>query len=243
MSVGDITGSGQPSNGTSPIPGMSNAEWQERVKIASQDPASRQFKWSQEQARKAEADALARRAAMTEGLGKIDATFAKFDDPYYKGVSDKYLAYANPQIDRAKADSEFDLRSNLANRGKLGSSTEARQRGDLATTYGGIYRDATGKAEEYAGEQRQSVNQAKQASIGQMHASESQDAGLQIANSSVQSLNAGPSFEPVTALLAQAAKFAQVDYNGSLYNGQSYGAFSPITNAAVGTKKTANTIT
>lgn len=232
---------------TAAIPaGMDPKEYMERVRIASQDPATRQFKWQQAQAAKAEQEARERRAAMEQGLGKINETFGRFDDNYFKGIRDKYLAYANPQIERAKASSEFDLRSNLANRGKLGSSTAARQSGDLANTYAGIFRDATAKGEDYANQQRAAVQSAKSASIGQMYASESQDAGLQAASGAVQSLSAGPAFEPVTALLAQAAKFATTDYNNSIYspNNQSYGLFSPMTNkmAAASSSKTARTV-
>ncbi len=243
MSVGDITGSGGTPSGVSPVPGMSNAEYMERVRIASMDPATRQFKWQQAQAAKAEKDAADRRLAMEQGTAKINQTFASFDDNYFKGISDKYAAYATPQIDRAQAAAAFDVRSGLANRGKLGSSTAARQFGDLATTYSGIRRDSAAKGEDYANQQRGAVNSAKQASIGQMFASESQDAGLQAAQGAVQSLNAGPAYEPVSALLAQAAKFAQTDYNNSIYspNRQSYGAFSPITNR-VAAKDTASVI-
>jgi hypothetical protein len=187
-----------------------------------------QFQWQKKQAAKAEADAAARRASMEEGLGKINSIYGQFDDNYYSGIENKYLDYAKPQIEKSQQDSSYNLRSSLANAGKMASSTAARQYGDLASTYDGMYRDAQNKASDYAGQQRQMVNSARQSAIGQMYASESQDAGLQAANASVPALNAGPAFEPVSALLNQAAKFASNDYWNAKTNNQFGGVFSPM---------------
>jgi hypothetical protein len=190
--------------------------------------AKEQFEWQKQQAAKAEADAAARRASMAEGLGKINSIYGQFDDNYYTGIQNKYLDYAKPQIEKSQRDSSYNLRSSLANAGKMASSTAARQYGDLASTYDGMYRDAQNKASDYAGQQRQMVNSARQSAIGQMYASESQDAGLQAANASVPALNAGPAFEPVSALLNQAAKFASNDYWNAKTNNQFGGVFSPM---------------
>jgi hypothetical protein len=187
-----------------------------------------QFEWQKEQAAKAEADAAERRASMQEGLGKINSIYGQFDDDYYTGIQNKYLDYANPQIEQSQQESGYNLRSSLANAGKMMSSTAARKYGDLASTYDGIYRDAQNKATDYAGQQRQSVNSARQSAIGQMYASESQDAGLQAANASVPALNSGPGFEPVSAMLGQAAKFATNDYWNAKTNNQFGGVFSPM---------------
>lgn len=187
-----------------------------------------QFEWQKQQAAKAEADAKARRASMAAGLGKINSIYGQFDDDYYTGIQNKYLDYARPQIEKSQQDSSYNLRSSLANAGKMASSTAARQYGDLASTYDGMYRDAQNKAADYAAQQRQMVNAARQSAVGQMYASESQDAGLQAANASVPALNAGPAFEPVSALLNQAAKFASNDYWNAKTNNQFGGVFSPM---------------
>lgn len=189
-----------------------------------------QFQWQKDQAAAAAADAAAKRAAMTEGLGKINSQFSGFDEPYYKGLQDNYLSYANPQIEQSQLKAQTGLRSALANKGKLHSSTDAAQQGELATTFGGIYRDAQSKSLDYANAQRGQVQMAKQNSIAQMYGSESPDVGLQAASGSVGALQTGPAFEPISALLGQAAKYASMDYNNSLWNGQSYGAFSPMFN-------------
>lgn len=208
----------------------------EKANKASQKLAKQQFQWQKDQAAKAEADAMARRAAMADGLGKINSQFAGFDEPYYQNLQNSYLNYANPQIAESQARAQTGLRSALANKGKLRSSTDAVQQGDLATTYGGIFRDAQSKALDYANQQRGMVQAAKQNSIAQMYGSESPDVGLQAASGAVDSLKTGPAFEPITALLGQAAKYASMDYNNSLYssNGQSYGLFSPMFNKPAG---------
>jgi hypothetical protein len=208
--------------------GLFGSSSAKRAQREANELAQQQFKWQKQQAAKAEADAAARRASMAEGLGKIGDIYGQFDDNYYTGIQNKYLDYAKPQIEKSQRDSSYNLRSSLANAGKMASSTAARQYGDLASTYDGMYRDAQNKASDYAGQQRQMVNSARQSAIGQMYASESQDAGLQAANASVPALNAGPAFEPVSALLNQAAKFASNDYWNAKTNNQFGGVFSPM---------------
>jgi len=204
-----------------------------------------QFKWQKQQAAKAEADAAARRASMAEGLGKINSIYGQFNDKYYTGIENKYLDYAKPQIEKSQQDSSYNLRSSLANAGKMTSSTAARKYGDLASTYDGMYREAQNKATDYASNQRQMVNSARQSAISQMYASESQDAGLQAANASVPALNAGPAFEPVSALLNQAAKFASNDYWNAKTNNQFGGVFSPMfkNNNSSGSKSESGNVT
>lgn len=199
-----------------------------RAQAESQKLSEEQFAWQKKQAEQAKRDAFAKREAMEAGLQKIGKKFDKFDGKYYGGIADSFLDYANPQIAKSQASSELNLKSALANRGKIGSSTDARQSADLATTYGGIYRDSALKAEDYANQQRSAVAMAKQSAIGQMYASESADAGLQAASGAVQSLRGGPAYEPVSALLAQASKFASLDYGNSIYSGRSNGLFSPL---------------
>lgn len=205
-----------------------------------------QFQWQKDQSAKAESDAAARRASMEQGLGKIGDIFGQFDDNYYGGIQNKYLDYAKPQIEQSQRESSYNLRSSLANAGKMASSTAARKYGDLASTYDGMYRDAQSKASDYASQQRQFVNSARQSAVGQMYASESQDAGLQAANASVPALNTGPAFEPVSALLGQAAKFATNDYWNAKTNNQFGGVFSPMfknTNTPSGGSSGSNAVT
>jgi len=189
-----------------------------------------QFQWQKDQAAAATKEAADRRAAMADGLGKIGTLFSGFDEPYYQGLQKNYLDYANPQIEQSQLKAQTSVRSALANKGKLHSSTDATQQGELATTYGGIFRDAQTKSLDYANQQRGQVQAAKQNSIAQMYGSESPDVGLQAASGAVGSLQTGPAFEPISSVLNQAAKYASMDYNNSLYNGQSYGAFSPMFN-------------
>ena len=209
---------------------MCSSSSAKRSNKKAQELSEQQFQWQKDQAAAAAKDAADRRAAMTDGLGKINSQFAGFDEPYYQGLQKNYLDYANPQIEQSQLKAQTGLRSALANKGKLHSSTDAAQQGELATTYGGIFRDAQTKSLDYANQQRGQVQMAKQNSIAQMYGSESPDVGLQAASGAVGSLQTGPAFEPISSVLNQAAKYASMDYNNSLYNGQSYGAFSPMFN-------------
>ena len=209
---------------------MCSSSSAKRSNKKAQELSEQQFQWQKDQAAAAAKDAADRRAAMTDGLGKINSQFAGFDEPYYQGLQQNYLDYANPQIEQSQLKAQTGVRSALANKGKLHSSTDAAQQGELATTYGGIFRDAQTKSLDYANQQRGQVQAAKQNSISQMYGSESPDVGLQAASGAVGSLQTGPAFEPISSVLNQAAKYASMDYNNSLYNGQSYGAFSPMFN-------------
>ena len=208
--------------------GLFGSSSAKRAQAKADKLAREQFQWQKDQAAKADLDAATRRSSLEQGLGKIGDIFGQFNDSYYGGIENKYLDYARPQIEKSQQESGYNLRSSLANAGKMASSTAARKYGDLASTYGGMYRDAQSKASDYAGQQRQFVNSARQSAVGQMYASESQDAGLQAANASVPALNAGPAFEPVSALLGHAAKFATNDYWNAKANNQFGGVFSPM---------------
>lgn len=211
---------------------MCSSSSSERSNKSAQKLSEQQFQWQKDQAAKAAADAAGKRAAMADGLGQINSQFSGFDDTYYQGLQDNYLNYATPQIEQSQQRAQTGLRSALANKGKLFSSTDAAQQGEMATTYGGIFRDAQTKSLDYANQQRNQVQSAKQNSIAQMYGSESPEVGLQSASGAVNSLQTGPAFEPISSLLGQAARYASMDYQNALYspNNQSYGAFSPMFN-------------
>lgn len=178
------------------------------------------FRYQKEQAAKAEADAAAKRASLEKGMSDISGIFAKYDDPYYAGISEKYRQYANPQIEKSFAQSQGNIASNLANRGKTGSSTAAKQYGELSDAYGGIRQQSEMKAQDYANQQRQSINQARSQTVGQLYSSESPQAALQSANAFVPALNAGPSFSAIGDILSQASKFAAQDYGNAQFKPQ-----------------------
>lgn len=207
---------------------MCGSNSSKRAQKESSQLAQDQFQWQKDQASQAKRDAEQRRLAMEKGLNQIGKKFSRFDNDYYEGIGDQFRAFANPQIAESQANSESSLRSALANKGKLGSSTHASQNADLIQTYSGIYRDSELKSQDYINQQRANINAAKQGAISQMYASESADVGLQAAGGSVNALRTGPTYEPVTALLASAAKYANLDYNNSIYGGKSNGLFSPL---------------
>jgi len=193
--------------------GGSNKAAKEANKLSRQ-----QFQYQKDQAAKAEADALAKRASIEKGLGDISSIFSQYNDPYYAGISENYRQYANPQIEKSFQESNRNITSNLANRGKLGSSTAADQYGDLASSYGDIRRQTEMKAQDYANQQRQTINQARSQTIGQLYSSESPQAALQSANAFVPQLNSGPSFSAIGDILNQASKFAAQDYSSAQFN-------------------------
>jgi hypothetical protein len=182
--------------------------------------SKQQFQYQKDQAAKAEADALAKRVSIEKGLGDISSIFSQYNDPYYAGISENYRQYANPQLEKSFQESSGNITSNLANRGKLGSSTAVKQYGDLGSTYGAMRQQSEMKAQDYANQQRQAINQARSQTIGQLYSSESPQAALQTANAFVPQLSAGPSFSAIGDILNQASKFAAQDYTTAQFKPQ-----------------------
>lgn len=182
--------------------------------------SNEQFQYQKDQAAKAEADAAAKRASLEKGMSDISGIFAKYDDPYYANISQNYRNYANPQIDKAYQESQGNVMSNLANRGKLGSSTAAYQAGELDSSRKSMLSQSEMKALDYANQQRQAVNQARSQTVGQLYSSESPQAALQSANAFVPALNSGPSFSAIGDILSQASKFAAQDYGNAQFKPQ-----------------------
>lgn len=76
-----------------------------------------------------------RQAAIAQGRTNIDNAFAKFDDPFYSGVSKSYTDYYMPQLKQQYDDAYRKLVLNLGGTGNLASGSGARQLGDLTQRY------------------------------------------------------------------------------------------------------------
>lgn len=94
------------------------------------DKAEKQAKKAANAAAAAEA---ARKKAITEGRGRIDQEFSKFDEPYFQQVGDAYTGYYNPQLDDQYEKARENLIYRFARQGITGSSAEAETQGDART--------------------------------------------------------------------------------------------------------------
>lgn len=195
---------------------------------AAQIQAQQQQKWVEEQARKAEQRELERQQRIQTGLGSINQQFAGFDENYYGGIRDKYLDFANPQIDREEARSRDKMKFGLARSGILDSSAGAKEFADLGTTYDAARVDATARANDLAQNRRTQVEQNRSNVVSQLYASENPEIALQSAQRSALALNQAPAFEPITDILANAAQFASRDYMNQQYGVGSPGIFTPM---------------
>lgn len=88
---------------------------------------------SAELARQREAE---RQARITQGQQRIDEAFKGFDDPYYEKVSSDYGAFYEPQLTSQYQNAMQKLTTQLADQGNSGSSSGARQMGELRELYG-----------------------------------------------------------------------------------------------------------
>lgn len=102
-----------------------------------------------------------RQARVREGADAINSTFAQYDDAFYDGLSQKYLDYANPQLDDQFADAARDLRIALARNGLLQSSVNADRRAKLQEDYDTQARAVAEQARGYANDTRSNLEAVK----------------------------------------------------------------------------------
>jgi len=87
---------------------------------------------SAEIARKQEQE---RQDRIDAGRSRIDETFAKFDDPYFKQVEDNYTGYYMPQLEDQYQEARRKKVLGLSRSGNLNSGSGARQLSDLFGAY------------------------------------------------------------------------------------------------------------
>ena len=147
-----------------------------------------------------------RQARIRVGNSSINDTFGQFDDDFYKGRSDAYTTYAQPQITQQYEDAFEKLRKTLASSNLSQSSMAARRRGRLEQELGDITRKMNLTGQEYANKARSDIESAR--SGLQSQNMNMADPSLASANAlnRAQQLNEVPVFDPITNLFASVTE-------------------------------------
>lgn len=176
-----------------------------------------------------------RQARIREGNSSINDTFGQFDDDFYKGRSDAYTAYAQPQITQQYEDAFEKLRKTLASSNLSQSSMAARRRGRLEQELGDITRKMNLTGQEYANKARSDIESAR--SGLQSQNMNMADPSLASANAlnRAQQLNEVPVFDPITNLFASVTEglATQADLERRGKNRYDSGLFSTGSSASI----------
>jgi hypothetical protein len=178
-----------------------------------------------------------RQARIRVGNSSINDTFGQFDDDFYKGRSDAYTAYAQPQITQQYEDAFEKLRKTLASSNLSQSSMAARRRGRLEQELGDITRKMNLTGQEYANKARSDIESAR--SGLQSQNMNMADPSLASANAlnRAQQLNEVPVFDPITNLFASVTEglATQADLERRGKNRYDSGLFSTGSSASIKT--------
>jgi len=176
-----------------------------------------------------------RQARIRVGNSSINDTFGQFDDDFYKGRSDAYTTYAQPQITQQYEDAFEKLRKTLASSNLSQSSMAARRRGRLEQELGDITRKMNLTGQEYANKARSDIESAR--SGLQSQNMNMADPSLASANAlnRAQQLNEVPVFDPITNLFASVTEglATQADLERRGKNRYDSGLFSTGSSASI----------
>lgn len=102
-----------------------------------------------------------RQANVRAATGRVNETFAKFDDGFYQGRERAFVDYANPQLDDQYARAREKLIFALADAGTTRSSVAAQKLADLERDYGLRKIEVADQARGYAQQARGDVESAR----------------------------------------------------------------------------------
>jgi len=139
-------------------------------------------------------------ADIRAGRGSIDEAFARFDDPYFAGVTDDYQDFYFPQVDQQYQDARRKLTLGLARSGNLNAGAGARQIGDLTEKYNTQRQGFASRALDDTNRYRQQIDAAK-GDLFQQNAAAADPAAIAVdAASRAGTFAAPPSASPIGAL-------------------------------------------
>lgn len=137
--------------------------------------------------------------------GRINETFAQFDDPFYQGRERAFAGYANPQLDDQYGKARRDLIFALADAGTTRSSVAAQRLAELERDYGQRKIEVADQARGYAQQARSDVEGARGSLIQQAVATgDSALAGNSAVNEASR-LASAQTFSPLGQVFQNAA--------------------------------------
>lgn len=161
------------------------------------------------------ANEAARQERIRAGTSSVNQTFdGQFNDQFFDGLSQSYVDFARPQLDRQASEARDQLTFALARNGTLDSSMRSTQSADLQRDVDRGIQDITDKGREYATTARNNVEQARADLIANLTMTGDNVGATNAAMSRAKALSTPPAYSPIgqlftdyTAGLAQQAAF------------------------------------
>lgn len=192
---------------------------------------------SGEYAKDARREEKERQAAIREGTKRVNSIFDdQFTPGFFNDQRDKYVDYANPQLENQYGDAQKELTFALARGGNLDSSARAQQAADLKQLYRLNKQKISDDANSFANTMRGNVEDTRSALITTLNATaDAQGAANQAINRAAV-LSEPAAYNPLTDLFAQftntlgtQAALEKANYysNGQVPVRYNTGLFSP----------------
>lgn len=137
----------------------------------------------------------ARRAAIMKGTQSIDTALAPFDDQYFAGRQQAYVANAMPTLDQQYADAQKQLVYALSRGGLLNSSEAANRQRQLTEERARYQRDVENAAANFANQGRTDLENTRSNLLSQLTATEDPSAAATAAANKAALLSAPPTFD------------------------------------------------
>lgn len=144
-----------------------------------------------------------RQENIRRGTASINQTFdAEFNPDFFDRQRKSYLDYANPQVDKQRADAGKELTFSLARSGLLDSSSRGSLEAELKKKYDLARLDVADKARSYENQARTSVEDARQGLITTLNATGDAQGAANAAVTRAGTLSQPPAYSPLTQLFA-----------------------------------------
>ncbi|CAK7259095.1 MULTISPECIES: hypothetical protein [unclassified Shinella] len=144
-----------------------------------------------------------------------------FTDDYFKGIRQKYIDYANPQLEDQYGDAQKELTFALARGGLLDSSVRGEKAGELQQLYDLNKQQVADQALAYEGEARNAVEDARSNLIATLNATGDAQGAANSAIARASALSKPAAYSPLaqlftdfTAGLGTQAALERANYYG-----------------------------
>lgn len=191
----------------------------------------------------ANAEEQERQNRVRSGTTGINNLFdSQFNDDFYKGRSQAFLDYANPQLEDQYADTKKQLTYWLDSRGLLDSSIRTDKEAELQKKYDLNRRSVADQALDFENQTRNNVSEARSGLIRDLTATGDMSGAQQASTNRVGALSVAPTFSPLasmfgdftSALNTQAGLEKAEAYSGGMIKpGFNTGLFAPNKDAIV----------
>lgn len=193
------------------------------------------------EAKKARQDEQARQDKIRTGTGRVNSIFdSQFNDDYFKGQQQKFLDYANPQLEDQYGEAQKQLTFALTRGGLLDSSVRGEKAGELQKKYDLNKQQIADEALAQSGKARNSIEDARSGLLSALNASGDAEGAANEALTRASALSQPAAYSPLaqlfgdfTAGLGTQAALEKANYYSGGQTGVRYptGLFAPNTNA------------